>query len=941
MFSMLTYCGSSNFEHSGTDNGKPLQSYPEIQPFDRYQSTLDDISIASMSDMSSIGEEKPIRQPFVPYRIDDQNLAKMEALFSSGYEQEVAAALPNISLMSNFGFSQNMNNDDDDDEEELDDDHSMISNLSSGSYSVQKGFEKIHMAPNIRRSQTSYGHGRPLNDNDSLNSLGSSIVSGSSHGGSLQRPFTTPENHINYKSPSTPLATSSGQNSAPYGLWLGNRVADSTGVAQFSTTPHRVIHQLRNGSHQGFAQISTSTSTKIKQPDQHNMKQHTIRNELLHLSNTNNESPSSAFQTQNAEHESNIFDYMNSLDPFTTRPKLPSKLTKQFPITSATVASKEDVDDTSLASDVDEDADSDFDSDSDGSISRKQRLAATTEEINDDDIKAESNPFIKRQKMRIRAEKLIDHKFVKALFVKKMSLQETRNMIFRIENIIQLIDPQNTGYVTFEQFMKITLSVAPPHLLRADIVNFFQYQTDNLQNLLDYQEFIISGKVLLLSRAQHAHALKQKKALQSQARRGETNGTNELQQPSTMAWLKRQKEVMGEESTYTWKNHIKWYQQRQSAALIWLIRRAVRALDYEKILLAAQRFLLITRKQALALNDLLDYGRAAMVAQDKRQISKIHLLKRCIHARKYLIKQLNAFQYLKYTAVGAKKEIQFYENLQRLKESSGIPQDSTEFTSFEKLSDAEKQEINDQYNKKFYNKLQSVNYNKFYKIRAYQQKAINYLKEKAVFAEKHSLRQDEAYIYLNKTVHKVQIQLSRQSKVRYELALYGNRALEFCLKQDESILGLIRVGNKAFNLMIKQIQCLEWLQIKGTHSITFLTSQSSTAISLISIGKRNLAFLNQREDSYAYLAKRCSKAIVYMAKKREAETFLRNATKKVWKLLDDYIIAVDWLQARAKRAKQYIEIRKRAYQYLQVRHTTDHKLSFTLLLYLLVYCRKS
>ncbi len=907
------------------DNGKPLQSYPEIQPFDRYQSGLDEISIASMSDISSVADEKPSRQPFIPYRIDDQNLAKMEALFSSGYEHEVATNLPNISLMSNFGFSQNINNsNEDDEEEEMDDDHSLISNLSSGSYSVNKGFEKIYMAANVRRSQTSNGYGRTFSDNDSLNSIGSSTISGSSYGGSFQRPFTTPEQQISQKSTAAPFARSSSQHSVPYGLWLGNHVADSTGIAQFSTTPHRVIHQLRNNHAGGSVNSSSSlTPTKFKQSFQNNMKQHINRNELLFHSNSNTEAPLSPFKFQSGgstELESSIFDYMNSLDPFTTRPKQPSNLTKRFPITSSTVASKEDVDDTSLASDVEEeDIDSDLESDSDGSATKKQRLTDATEEIDDDDIKTESNPFIKRQKMRIRAEKLIDHKFVKALFVKKMSLQETRNMIFRIENVIQLIDTENTGYITFEQFMKIILSVAPPHLLRADIVNFFQYQTDDLQNLLDYQEFIISGKVLLLTRAQHAHALKQKRALQLQAKRGELDGTSEPQQPSTMAWLKRQKEVIGEESTYTWKNHIKWYQQRQGAALIWLIRRAVRALDYEKILLAAQRFLLITRKQALALNDLLDYGRAAMVAQEKRQIAKVHLLKRCIHARKYLIKQLNAFQYLKYTAIGALKEIQFYENLRRLKESSGIPQDSADFNSFEKLSDAEKQEINEQYNKKFYNKLQAVNYNKFYKIRAYQQKAFSFLKEKAIIAEKHCLRQDDAYIYLNKTVHKVQIQLSRQSKVRYELALYGNRALEFCLKQDEAILGLIRVGNKAFNLMTKQTQCLEWLQNKGKHSITFLSSQSSTAIALIALGKRTLAFLNQREDAYAYLAKRCSKAIVYMSKKREAEIFLRNATKKVWKLLDDYIVAVDWLQARAQRAKQYIEIRKRASQYLQVK----------------------
>ena len=42
---------------------------------------------------------------------------------------------------------------------------------------------------------------------------------------------------------------------------------------------------------------------------------------------------------------------------------------------------------------------------------------------------------------------------------------------------------------------RVILAVAPPSLLRADVMAFMEAQTDDDQALIDYREFIISGKV--------------------------------------------------------------------------------------------------------------------------------------------------------------------------------------------------------------------------------------------------------------------------------------------------------------------------------------------------------------------------------------------------------------------------------------------------------------
>lgn len=915
---------SSNFEYPDKfDDGKPLQSYPEVQPFNKYQSVLDDVSIASISDISTSTEGKPSRQPFVPYRIDKQNLAKMEALFTGGYENEVAASLPKISMLSSFGFSQHDENNafEDDDDNDPDDGDSVVSNLSSGSYSVANSIQGKTTFNKTPVKMGSYAY----NDASSVNSFGSSSMasmnSATHRNGNKypNRPFTTPintDNIIGRQSNIVESKTESNNLREQFQPWLGrqpNNQSESSYSKPVSSAPHRMIHQLRN-SH--FQDVNSTYSIGSGNNESHHSMSRPFTTSLLN--------PSFDFDKKssaNPSSEMDILNFMNTLDPFSNKKKSFRELTGRVPAISNSL--NDDLDGCSLASDVDSENEEDEDCSSDSDNEQKRLVDNDGEDVN-----VESNVFLKRQKMRIRAEKLIDHRFVKALFVKKMSPEETRNLIYRMGNIIQLIDPENTGYITFEQFMKIVLSVAPSHLQRKDIVNFFQYQTDNMQNLLDYQEFLISGKVLLLTKAQQVRALKQKSSSNAKSGIHDENAkkiqeTITPNQPTTLGWLKRQKEVVGEESTYTWKNHIKWFQRRQGSALIWLIRRSVRALDYESTLLQAQRYLLVARQHALALDDLLHYGRAAIIAQTKRQVAKVHLLKRSIHARKYLVKQLNAFQFLKFTAIGAKKEIEYYEKMGgKLTEKRNIKVNNNGnedlLSPYEKLSDQEKQVINEKYNQQFYNKLQSVNYNKFYKIKAYQQNAIKYLQQQVVKAKVHCTLQDDSFLFFQKYVHKVQLQLSKQSKIRYELYMYGNRGLEFCLKQDDAILGLMRFGTKALNLMNNQLNCLDWLLHKGRSCIQFLSAQSTTAISLVNTGRKTLAYLNNREDAFTYLTQRCSKAIKYVEKKKEATSFLLNASSKIWKLLDDYNVAVDWLQARAKRGKEYIGVRQRTFQYLQV-----------------------
>lgn len=132
--------------------------------------------------------------------------------------------------------------------------------------------------------------------------------------------------------------------------------------------------------------------------------------------------------------------------------------------------------------------------------------------------------------------------------------------------------------MTWESFARVLLAIAPPSLLRSDVLTFMQAQTESDQNLIDYREFVISGKVMVLERQ-------------------DTSAAN----LHVRGWLERQKNYSGDSSTYTWKNHVQWYQSRKSKAIVWLMRRSARAIRHAVQLEAAEKFLRHEGKRATAL----------------------------------------------------------------------------------------------------------------------------------------------------------------------------------------------------------------------------------------------------------------------------------------------------------------------------------------------------
>ena len=173
------------------------------------------------------------------------------------------------------------------------------------------------------------------------------------------------------------------------------------------------------------------------------------------------------------------------------------------------------------------------------SISMSEIDEDEDEEEEDAQPNEESSPKHTAKKLRIRAEKLLDQRFIQGLFAKKMGVKATQTFLKKLQDLLELVDTEKTGYVPWGSFGRVLVNIAPAHMLRKDVETFLDAQVEHDEDLINYSEFIISGKITIVEKKHGRSVLP-------------ING-----------WLERQKLYSGDASTWTWKNHLKWYNERQ------------------------------------------------------------------------------------------------------------------------------------------------------------------------------------------------------------------------------------------------------------------------------------------------------------------------------------------------------------------------------------------
>ena len=496
---------------------------------------------------------------------------------------------------------------------------------------------------------------------------------------------------------------------------------------------------------------------------------------------------------------------------------------------------------------------------------------------------AKTNKFILRKRQRIRAEKLVDHTFAKRIFAKNATTAQAQNLISRMESVLQLMDPKLTGFVTWECFTRMLVAVAPSHLLRADVMEFMNAQTDDVANLIDYNEFIISGKVMIIRK----------------------NEDEESHMPIG-GWLNRQKLFTGEQSTYTWKNHVKWFQTRKAKAVVWLMRRAARSLKHIVVLAEAEKYLLRQRRRALAATFLLEVGHVAKSSQDNWVKAKRNLLTRCMHARRWSTKVDSAAAFLQNKA---RVELDLWAERVRAEEDA----DNID----EALRKAREEEMRNNAKPK-----KQADYATFYKRFQYTNMAVVWLKQCAQKALDHCMRQDDMQEELAEIAKASLMQMLFVEEARRWLLLTGEHAYNYCIMRDEVMKFLFRTGQHALKYLIRQEDALVWLSEKGRKSKKFMGSKMTVRDQLLMLGKKTLAHMNDQEDAFAFLVAKRARAARLLERRAEAVPFLRRQPYGIWDQQDKRVVLQETLAEIGAKAVVHCARQHKAFVSLQVRYCT-------------------
>lgn len=478
-------------------------------------------------------------------------------------------------------------------------------------------------------------------------------------------------------------------------------------------------------------------------------------------------------------------------------------------------------------------------------------------------------------RIRIKAEKLTDMKFIRRMFnEKRMTMKDTQELIAKLEDILELMDKENSGYVTWKVFSRVLVSISPKHLLRADVEAFLNAQVDNENDLIDYKEFSISGKVMVVENKE---------------------GVGQI---LARSWYSRQKKnkmlaALGDNdptSTYTWKNHVKWFEKRKSTALIWLMRRANRAIQYYAYVETAQSYLLQVGVFGKALTALIDNGTRALEALDSSRNIRILLSKRAIHAREYSRKREEARQFLYYIShpeILTPQEAKRKEGLRVRKE----------------------QEINSL-------KAYSPSISKVYRLLYVTKEATQFLKQVADLAQAKCRAIDEAYDWLTVLGRRTVAQEALHNNTQLELFTIGEKARHYCVFIDKAILGLFRWGDFALSFFDRQDAGLKWLLDRSARAKKFVNYKEKCFQDLSHCGTTTLTNLNIRENAYSFLSRRALLSQDLRRNQRAAVKYLTQVPAKIWAneaALED---ANAFLVKKAKHALKHLDNTMRAAKYL-------------------------
>lgn len=492
---------------------------------------------------------------------------------------------------------------------------------------------------------------------------------------------------------------------------------------------------------------------------------------------------------------------------------------------------------------------------------------------------------------KMASEYLIHTEFMRHLFVDGATVQQTQDLIFKMQGVFEVFDKECKGVVSWNDFTTLLLSMIPERIIRADAVNFISAQAEDPNGLIDYREFCMSGKVIII----------------------ETKERDEYKRLATTGWHHRQSALTGDPTTYTWKKHVEWFRDRKSVSLVWLMRRASRAvLSFGRHILAKD-YLLYQGERARSLGYLMECGRRSLQSFEIAKDVTLEFKKRALQARKWMmIRDENQLVLQKIGKIAIRMveaENEKQKRQKRRKAVGGVTMMATTFHVSDKIlsgrrgssmisqlpADVEVDQADSDDEEEIarrqaaelaaaLKKTQSIKttastgYGRIQELHFRNKKAAVYLKDKGMQAIRLMFNKEDAVKWLHRLGYRATRQDKRIDSVQASLIATAQFAVQRSIIFDDVFLSLRKTVTRARAILDRYVSAQENLHKIARHSFNV----EDTLHSLTFMGQKWLRVLNQQEHAYAYMIQRRVGAFKLVKARTDAIEFLQSIPRRIF-----------------------------------------------------------
>ena len=409
--------------------------------------------------------------------------------------------------------------------------------------------------------------------------------------------------------------------------------------------------------------------------------------------------------------------------------------------------------------------------------------------------------------------------------------------------IFQVLDEGDSGILRAEKFSSALQAMSSLQVQKPEVESMLRdFGVDIERDHIDYEEFCASGQILRIIK--HPPL------------------SNTVPFAPWLDQISRPAPDRSAHVSVTWEQHVKWYQKRREHALLWLMKRALKAQKHIRVQRKVAASLAHKARQALIHLSFKDHMAEIMPHFKKRVVAFRELRSLVAHARRHKEKQLLAFRGLiKFTQVDDVKTL---------------------ITRFDRR-----------------------NYNMVYYLGFRRKIAYDWLNALGRHSIQHAIDVEESAAWLRKRGSAATVHFFACIDDFAFLTQRANRAMRTWAKKDNAFFQLSKTAVKYRKVWDNRKAAIRFLIERGQHSIAHLKRQADCGTFLAVRGQVANDYTTRMESAQAYLQQWGYDSTHHVALQQVARDWLANRIAKLLVIKKMHDDAQKELASRGTSAKRH------------------------------------